>query len=65
MMMSSFGTYQRFQDEEGGVLKDTVKMIIDADTDEEKQQCLQNLSLLHEVLEEYGVFKKASPKELR
>lgn len=63
--MASKGTYQRFRDEEDGVIDDIVKMKINADTDEEKQRCLQNLSLLHEILEEYEVFKKAPSKELR
>jgi len=58
--MASLGSYQRIQDEKNGVIQDTVKMEIQADTEEERLECLHDLALLHEVLEEYGVYKKDS-----
>jgi len=58
--MSSLGSYQRFQEENNGTLHDTVQMKIEADTVEERLECLHDLVLLHEMLEQNGVFKKVS-----
>ncbi len=56
--MASLGSYKRSQDEKDGTLHDTVKMEIQADTPEEKEECLHDLMVLHKVLEEFEVFKK-------
>lgn len=56
--MASLGSYRRSQDEKEGTLRDTVKMEIRADTEEEKEECLHDLMIAHQVLEEHYIFKK-------
>ena len=58
--MASTGTYQRIQDDKGENLLDIVKIEIEADTEEERLECLNDLTLLHEILEENGVYKHNS-----
>ena len=58
--MTSFGHYHRSKDEDDGVIHDQVKMEIQADSEEEKLECLHDLSVIHEVLEELGIFKNVS-----
>ena len=60
-MMACTGTYQRIQDNQDGNLLDIVQIEIEADTPEEKMECLQDLALLHEILEEFGVYKPITP----
>ena len=58
--MSSFGSYKRNQDDQDGVIRDSVKMDIEADSEEERLECLHDLMVVHEILEECGIFKKDS-----
>ena len=60
MIMAARGWYERIFDEKDGEIQDTVKIEIEADTEEERLECLHDLSVAHEVLEECGIFKKHS-----
>jgi len=60
MIMTALGWYERTHDEKNGEIQDTVKMEIKADTEEERLKCLNHMMILHEVFEEYEVFKDNS-----
>ena len=58
--MASFGHYQRDKDEQNGIVHDDVKVEIQADTEEERLECLHDIMVVHEILEECGIFKYVS-----
>ena len=59
--MTAHGWYERFHDEKNGAIQDSVKMDVESDSDDDRRECLKQMMILHEVLEEYQVFKEDAP----
>ncbi len=63
--MASIGTYKRNQEDENGVINDSVEIQIEADNDQERIACFNDVMVIHSILEECGILKKTPDKNCR